>query len=149
MASVLVHTEEKKASVLVYTGEKASALVRTGRENARVVKRDNIVYVAHGPTGPEGPAGVGGASRTTLLNITQQSPSGTAFFVNSGSTHYTFAGDIGNLGPSAQGYLDNEAIQLYLRGGKLLKKEHTEWTSEFSFILYMPVDIGDYIEILS
>ena len=96
-----------------------------------------------------GVPGAGGPSRTTLLNITQQSPSGTAFFVNSGSTHYTFEGDIGNLGPSAQGYLDNEAIQLYLRGGKLLKKEHTEWTSEFSFILYMPVDIGDYIEILS
>ena len=102
-----------------------------------------------GPTGLSGTTGIGGASRTTLLRITQQSPSGTVFFVNSGSTHYTFSGEVGNLGASAMNYLSNEAVQVYLRAGKLLKEEHTEWITEYSFILYMPVDIGDYLEILS
>jgi hypothetical protein len=106
-------------------------------------------YSQRGPTGLTGAPGAGGASRTTLLEITQQSPSGTAFFVNSGSTHYTFSGETGNLGASALNYLSNEAVQIYLRGGKLLKKKHTEWITEYSFILYMPVDIGDYLEILS
>lgn len=106
-------------------------------------------YSQRGPTGLTGTAGIGGASRTTLLRVTQQSPPGTVFFVNSGSTHYTFSGEVGNLGTSALNYLSNEAVQIYLNSGKLLKEEHTEWITEYSFILYMPVDIGDYLEILS
>jgi len=102
-----------------------------------------------GPAGEQGAPGVGGASRTTLLSITQQSPSGTVFFVNSGGAHYIFSGEAGNLGASALDYLSNEAVQIYLRGGKLLKEEHAVWVTEYSFILYLSMDIGDYLEILS
>lgn len=125
----------------------ASVLVYTNGKSDRVVKRNNIVYVAHGPTGPAGTAG--GASRTTLLNITQYSPSGTSFFVNSGGTHYTFNLEAGNLGATETAFLENDVIQIYLRGTKLLKTKHIKWLSEYSFTLYMPIDTGDYLEILS
>ena len=114
------------------------------------IRRVNSYTKSHrGGAGPTGPPGAGGASKTTLLTITKQSPSGTVFFVNSGSTHYAFDLEAGYLGLSEAIYLENEAVQIYLRGAKLLKTEHTQWLSQFSFVLKMPVDIGDYLEILT
>lgn len=117
--------------------------------NNRIRRISNYARAHRGGAGPTGPAGPGGAERTTLLVITQYSPSGTAFFVNSGSTHYTYNLEAGDLGSSETIYLNKEAIQIYFRGTKLLKTEHTQWLSQFSFILNIAVDIDDYIEILS
>lgn len=139
---------KNKSSYVRITG-KSNTLRVVNSSSVAVRKTSKLARISHGPTGPPGSPGIGGASRTTLLTITQQSPSGTSFFVNSGGTHYTFDLEAGDLGLSETMYLENEAIQIYLRGTKLLKNKHTQWVSQFSFVLKMPVDIGDYLEILS
>lgn len=86
---------------------------------------------------------------TTLLTVTQSVPAGSSFFVNSGGTYYIKEKEDGYLGVDSNEFLYDEAIQIYLNGSKVIKGDHVQWTSEYSFNFGFAVDVGDTIEVIS
>lgn len=89
------------------------------------------------------------ATRATLLTLTQDCPSGTSFFVNSGGTHYIKSGADGDLRADASAFDADCNVQLYLNGTKLIKSVHLLWLSRYSFTAFQLFHAGDFLEIIS
>lgn len=112
--------------------------------NAFITRQDILVEIGNWPQDPL-PTG---ATNTTVLVITKDSPSGTSFFTNSSGTHYTKEGDDGDLGITEPDF-HNEKIQFFLNGLNLIKADHLVWTSRYSFNFLFEVSEEDWIKILS
>lgn len=87
----------------------ASVLVYTNGKSDRVVKRNNIVYVARGLTGPEGPAG-SGFDNLILDGIAGEDLSGhTAVYLSDGAFYHADK-DIEEKVLSISGITENAAL---------------------------------------
>jgi hypothetical protein len=86
---------------------------------------------------------------TTILTITQEVPPGTVFNITNSNSLYVKERDSGNILPSAESFLQNEKIQVYLNGNKLIKGYDALWISSSEFMSIVSMDPGDKIEILS
>ncbi|NIT54920.1 MAG: hypothetical protein GWN00_01330 [Aliifodinibius sp.] len=106
----------------------------------------NYQVIEHGQRGLDAQPG---ATKTTLLTITELAPAGYSFYVNSSGTKYIKEGDDGSLGGDADAFNNNEIVQVYVNGAMLVKAVEVIWESSVSFRLSIVLDPGDMLEILS
>lgn len=90
-----------------------------------------------------------GVTLQTFLTVSGSISAGTILNVLASGVNYVKSGDNGNLGSSSTIFQNDDRIQLYLNGVKVIKQINVIWDSSTTFHILIDLDSGDTITINS